>query len=371
MRAIALLDLTRNWIVLALTGIFFLPAATAGQDNNGSAVPRDAIRDAWQKRTQLLASVSFEWTQTLHAKESPPRPSPPQQKRDDLGKAEPKEGTFVDIDQKCVLRLDNDKLDFRLDSLDAERFSKPIGYRTTFDGELSWNYSGTSRPGANGSGTIVHAPYKFSDSVYCRPLLLHCRPANVELRNVDIKGAAISSDVYRVGPHACWLVRKLSPNGMLWRQFYLDRDAPYLIRRYEETVDDIVRIRMDVDFEPNSEVGWLPKHWRILVLDAEGALDEDTDCVLRSYDLHAHHTIDDFRIAYPKGTIIQDESGDKTRRIRLQKEPFVPSALAPVDSSGWQIGPRAALLAINVIVFVAVVAWIMVAKLRKAGGHAH
>jgi hypothetical protein len=97
-----------------------------------------------------------------------------------------------------------------------------------------------------------------------------------------------------------------------------------LIRRCETTVDDQPRIRFDIYYGPDKELGWIPRHWRILILGETGTVDEETEADIEKYDLHAKFTVDDFRIAYPKGTRVVDWSGVKMRRVNGDAIPLVP-----------------------------------------------
>src|ERR1700676_3621306 len=125
-----------------------LLAAVLGGDLSLAETPRSVtdIYRIWKQRETKIRSASFSWKQTARNK-------PRTNEGGDV--AAPKPGQFIEVVQRCAVRLDDNRLDFRLDTLNAERFGRPVGYRTTFDGQLSWNYSGTVKADGHGSGTVV------------------------------------------------------------------------------------------------------------------------------------------------------------------------------------------------------------------------
>jgi hypothetical protein len=351
------------WGATVLVGIAAIGAAPDQRVEKNAVASRDSIYRIWEQREQKIRSASFGWKQTARTKwESfgqPPGKSP--------GKSDPNEpapGQFIEVVQQCLLRLDDNRVDFHLDSVDGERFRKPIGYRTTFDGELSWNYSGTVKKTGNGSGAVVSAPNKFTDSIYMRPLLLFYRPTQIDLGTFDIRQAAVGAESHVIESYRCHLVTGPVDAAGLRRRYYVDIGDPYLIRRYEETVDDQPRIRVDINYTTETEVGWLPTKWKVTVFDGEGALKEDTVAELQTHNLHERFTVDDFRIDYRAGTLVEDSSNGKRRRLKLREANFIPASQGggPPGDSGFS---RRSIIAVNVLVLVAIIIWIAVRRFRR------
>jgi hypothetical protein len=276
----------------------------------------------WRERETKIRAASFHWKQTERNKWRDLKGLGGRQKGDDDA---PQPGQSIEIVQQCRVRLDGKRLDFQFDAVNAERFRSPIGYRQTFDGELSWQYSGVAKAGNHGSGDVARAAYEFSNSAYPWPLLMYCRPFEIELRTIDLRKMTLSDQTHTIYSGGCQLLRGPKTSN-LRTQYYVDMSDACLIRRCEQTVDEQPRIRLDIYYGTDKELGWIPKHWRILVLGEDGATKEETEADIEKYELHPKFAVDDFRITFPKGTYVEDRTGVKMRRANVDERPFVPES---------------------------------------------
>jgi beta-lactamase regulating signal transducer with metallopeptidase domain len=172
---------------------------TYGDDSPNRNSTRELILQTWKRRESQCASLRFAWKQVVHTHAE----ALPQEKRARPDSSQPRAGEMVTVQQNCALCLDGERWDFRLDTLGGDRVDGPVGYRDTFDGTLSWNYSGTSAPGKNGTGAVFGPREKRPLSASSLPLCHFARLGVARLDVFDIDRAELAGESYLINGVKC------------------------------------------------------------------------------------------------------------------------------------------------------------------------
>lgn len=170
---------------------------------------KKAILRAWKDRQDSTETALFEWDQTNRIRLSSLFPPV----REHIRKENPNLGEFITVKQPSSIRLNKDKFDYRLDTIDSAKFRMPSGLRYSYNGKISQTYSGISSPDSVGSGIDQGDPHAFGTMMlYATPLLVHYRPLHPTMSHIDVNKYRVRTDKVPAANHLCILLEEVETN---------------------------------------------------------------------------------------------------------------------------------------------------------------
>jgi hypothetical protein len=276
----------------------FILVATASADD---AATLKAVFDAWARRQEQTRSAKFEWT--MEASEVYDFPFPEEHSREGT----PKRGDMVRFQKTASMRLDGDKVDYRVRIPDGSRLSMAPFHRSASDGTVSQEYNESGDSSIHSSGIIRPKPHAFdTNSVYNRPILLTYRPLHptiLGLRRDQYRIAAVSGTI---DGHSCIVVEETG-DGPIRKSYWVDPKREYIVLRYASKVEGKDRTRQDIQYEQRGDYGWVPVYWKTVALRESGRFDESTECRVTNCSVNEPLAAAEFQITFPAGTMVLDE----------------------------------------------------------------
>ncbi len=239
----------------------------------------DALRQAWQRRQDAVATARFEW----------------QSKRDDGPSAVA--ASFLLDGQKCRYSTDHDGDDL-----------------STFDGQSSMRWH-AGRGGGTAQGTILSQPtYDDIQNVHLRAITLCLRPLDPTFNGgVPLSDFEVVSREETVDGRACLLLRQRADASQhkIVNLLYVDPAREFVVLKWAEEVNGKLSAEIDISYAQDALIGWVPSGWSLVFMPG-GVIDERCTSTVTGYALNEQLADKLFVIDFPPGTYVDDrESGEQ------------------------------------------------------------
>lgn len=286
---------TVRWLLLFL---IFLPLILATPE---SAPGADQIEDtdkahrshlkemmaAWKKRQNQVRTLRAKWTETI---------------------ANEGEG----LEQQVISLLMGDTQQMRLETRPPaqqnENEALLPGRKTpmisAFNGSKNFQFTGPLGPDDWPRG-IVWSEKKYDEihNSQIRPWLLHFRPFSTAVPNLSADRLKVVRLDSLAGGRKCTMVETLPQKDFpLTGIYWVDPKRNFSIVRYVEKIRGIPAFELNIEYQPDPIVGWVPSAWNAALANERFAT---LDRILR-YEINPKFTEADFKIEFPEGTIVFD-----------------------------------------------------------------
>ena len=275
----------RLWLI----GVLACPALLAAQRHEGrlcvpgSRAQRDSVKRvpskseilaAWQRRESAIRAFQFSWTE----EQTHPRgwiANPRYAERERLAAPTVKDRPYV-VKKTLIVSPDTVRYEYTFDRRgegdttgngDQRHYS--YRYESVFDGRRA-----TARATSlnDTPETIVHANEdRDAQNLDMRPFFLAFRPLDPVLGDLLVDRAVtnLARAMYR-GRSTSLLEERRDPLG--WKTIlWIEPERDYLVSRFVLIFENTCVIDMDIDYDQDARIGWIPSGWRITELLADGS----------------------------------------------------------------------------------------------------
>lgn len=300
---------------MALVSLWVLTTAGPVVGQPATPAPRiEDIRAAWEDRATKVRSCTFEWSQevlTVKGGDSDGRVG-----RDGkpIATAPPEDHRYT---SPCHLHLDGDKLAFqftrRFWSADERRYAN-IPTELKYDGanQLFLNLPGYTqwpdalvRPSGRGPDLPSHV----------LPLLRAVRGTRPVFRGEDLDEFEVTGAVTTIAGRR---VHELTARGgpsHTERHLWIDPARGHVLVRYVLGPAGRPRHQIDIQYQPDSVVGFIPVSWKEVETSVEsGRVICTIGAKVSNYRINPELPGSEFRFDLPTGTRVVDETGKGPRR---------------------------------------------------------
>jgi hypothetical protein len=153
-----------------------------------------------------------------------------------------------------------------------------------------------------------------------RPVLHHLRGAESRLRPYDIEQFEVIPQQTIVRSRPCVELRKETryENEITRYQLWLDKERDYVLVRELITANEAVLIKLDIDYQPNPTVNWLPHSWSYTSMHPVEKGQPLNLAKATMIDSALNESLDDtlFTIDYPVGTSVGDNRTGTTYIVK-------------------------------------------------------
>jgi len=186
-------------------------------------------------------------------------------------------------------------------------------YRGTFDGQVSYVFSLGPMP----RGKVTPGRLERDRG------LLYLKPIFLTYRGLDAGFDGMQPGSYRLSAHrgvvegrACVILEQ-SNQRLVRNAFWVCPEMDFSVLRYTASVEGKEIIRLDIAYRRGARYGWVPKHWKSVWVNPEtGALVEGGESTVTSYVINEAIPEEEFRIAFPDGTWVTDETTGQEYLVR-------------------------------------------------------
>ena len=92
---------------------------------------------------------------------------------------------------------------------------------------------------------------------------------------------------------------------------WVDAQYDYSVRRFLTTRGNVVRCKLDVDYQRDPDVGWVPKSWTIIRSYVDGSLLMSASSSVGEYRINPTLDAAEFQIEFPPGTYVVDTAANQ------------------------------------------------------------
>jgi hypothetical protein len=372
----------RDTAVLRSILITWLATASFPGSSPGQQTPTlDTIMSAWKTRQNAVRIAKFSWTEHVKLPKGSVLDAMSPKAANPNGLVLPPED--LSYDSSHILNFDENKLYYwyrgKVWSADSGRVA-PQEYHSVFDGHDSKIYwpSGLN-PIPNGvvrreSGSID------AQNMRTTAILKTYRPFQESMGINNIKGFVISPQPVLVNGKSCFFLRgrpfqTASQAISLW----VDPTSEYSIVRYQSEVNDRLDFRIDINYTPTPDHGWVPSGWEIVWMKPRGSIRESVSAKVSEYVLNEEGKIGEIALDYPPNTYVIDEKNGSryimkegsSKRYITEDERRAPysrlleteTGMAFARSRPWFLSGWFTVL--SVVVALAVSSYILIRLLRR------
>lgn len=283
-------------LVLAAVAVLILGsvvAKAAAED-----VP-DALRQAWQRRQDAVATARFEW-------------------QSDRGDGStPFASGFLFDGRKCRYTTHHDG-----------------EYLSTFDGNrgMRWHAGRGGGGPPQGQGTILSPPV-FDDAlnVQLRAITLCLRPLDPNFDGgVPLSDFEMVSRDETIDGRSCLLLRQRADASKhnVVNLLYVDPERDFVVLKWATEVDGKLWAQVDTTYAEDAAIGWVPSGWNLFM--PGGVNSERYTSTVTDYALNEPHSDKLFVIDFPPGTFVRDRAWGREYLVRQGGE---KRFIAPVERS--------------------------------------
>jgi hypothetical protein len=289
-------------VCFVVIGTAFAVVPCWGADDPDDAI--ESLSRAWKGREERISTAHFEFIVEEETRIAALPPAVAARIKQNF----PDSGEYMSSVDDRALRLSAGKFDHRMTTRDGEKLCKPIGRRTAFDGILSQSYSGRPNANVKGSGVVTEQKYAFDvPGVHKLPILLTYRALHPQLGGgIDLSKCKLGTDDVEIGDHTCRLLKE-DADGPRIREYWVDVEHEYVVRRYQSTRKRGRSVRIDIEYSVDPKHGLVPSTWQCLISDSTRRIFESAACSVVSYELNVPLPDSDFQVEFPAGTFVLDK----------------------------------------------------------------
>lgn len=146
----------------------------------------------------------------------------------------------------------------------------------------------------------------------------------------------VSDGLIKVGKRECILVSHAEPSKST-EVLFLDRDREYVVVRHARLFDGKPKWQLDIDYQPDTLIGWMPKSWEYTIRVSSGApIVEAKRYTVTKYELNPVITDDEFQLTFPIGTSVVDTAPKRPVQYVVTKEGEQPRKFDLNDPISYQ-----------------------------------
>ena len=335
--------LTRNTIALGV--VLAAWCSTVSAQASAPADPSlDEISQAWARRQAIARTirVAYRIHHTRHAWHS--------EKTEETERA-------------TTVTLDGDRLSHVYDLMGPTR---PEGMAThrhevVTDTEYQAYIDRRTRPSVPDATTALITINKRADFVPglpdVHPLVLALRPASTKLSSIDVSQLRIAPKRGVIGGRACLILEStINAPPESHRTYWIEPSRDCIIVRSEAFWKGTLGRRIDIDYDHDPLLGWVPRAWSVVDLDDDGQTLQGTfQSSVGDLKFNVPIPATEFTIEQPDGAQLNDQDGT-TRWIGSE----APNASAQ-GSRRWHL-----LIIANLVAVAALGAWAIARRYRQS-----
>lgn len=320
-----------------------LTMVSNSQAADGNVV--DDIRRSWSAREQRIKTAVFEW-EAVHELPGVSPPGAP----DSMSRSPSAASSIKRFESANTLWFDGPKFSHRFEPRDPSDENLSIRNRTAFDGVSSQKLLESKDRRRGASGMVSKNPHEFAMiTADARPVLMIYRAMTEHLSDIQFDRLSLVSTQRRIGDVQCIVLRQNGSHGIpISNEYWLDPSRDYLPTQMITFVEQKPRTRIQIDYETDSEYGWVPAKWKLTQTNEIGDLVVSIKATVIQYEINTPVDPNEFQITFPKGTLVEDRrrggEGVPVRREIIQSA--VPAAQIgqPVErlSSWWYLAAAGA-----------------------------
>jgi hypothetical protein len=270
----------------------------------------------WGERQARTRTVNFQWEESIlipagmdpvYTPEGAVIPYPPKD---------------VTLQNSVELKLDGRMMRYAYEGpqlIQRTRDYRQRRFLSVTDGQESKSFFGKDPSGDerfHASG-FVNKDVRCAEATNLRvlPILLCYRPLDVEMGlESDVTKFSLSPQKAKIGQRDCLILRETLPLGRTSRQrwLWIDPERDFVPLRFISTVEDQIRIQMDISYTRDESHGWVPSQWKYVGYVAtmggaqHGRVCEQGSAHLTRYEINTAIPIAEFRFEFPPGTLVND-----------------------------------------------------------------
>lgn len=297
-----------------LVGIAALVALPQEGTCRFAGITPEQVREVWAAREGKVKTARFEWTK---------REVIPKGSRSALMAGVVKdERIFPPVDTvlegKCLLSIDAGKMRYEYDgsSWSSHKYrTAPLKHIMTYDGnefkELISDSPIIDYPSAVVKKSAEGGGYR---DRALRPLWLAARPIQSLDQGFPLLRYEATGRVVEVNGRKCNEFQMDDRTSKSIHRMLLDPERDHMLVRLVVTEDKgVVSLRLDVEYQADSVLGWVPKKWEYISRTRTDQTITSVSCQLTSFTANLVLPADEFDAAFPPRTKVNDFTGEKER----------------------------------------------------------
>lgn len=294
----------RGQIVSAVVAVACV-CVSLGPVNGADEATVGRIAQIWAGREARAKSCRVVWSETV----TYPKGSPY------IARTDPKNAptTDVSIPGTCKLLIAGDKSRYEYRGQMWSRKShklEPAEDIITFNGSRSAN-------------TVLQSPIiaaqqvtinKASESPQSRlpvllPLWLSVK-ASIAAKEIPIEKFAATGRKEKINNRLCHeFARNISRTAR--ERIFLDPERDYQLTRYGYYENNKLTIKLEVDYQPDPTLGWVPALWNFVLCNLKGTIMSSARCVVSAFETNVDAPASDFEPVLPIGARVWDLTSGK------------------------------------------------------------
>lgn len=147
------------------------------------------------------------------------------------------------------------------------------------------------------------------------PVLLWARPMAGERIRIDPVSCKVEPKTESIEGRACLVLT--CKQGVRVERWYIDVEADFSTRRYEAQLADEKKTRIDVTYAQDGKSRWVPTGWQCISSGMKGRVVSVVTGTVRAMELDTMPDPKLFDLAWPRGTMVNDQVQGGTYIIRL------------------------------------------------------
>jgi hypothetical protein len=324
------------------------------------------VADAWSRRQAKAKTVRVVWRNSKIVTGLKERLQAFGKSRQGQSRSsEPPALSRSTLEKTASLCLDGDRFAYTYDERNTEKVNTPgfkvslpshyksvladVGFQTYTDSR-----SDPAVPDIESAVVTVEKPEDCDvpQFVDVRPLILALRPFSTKLSAIDLSTYRISPARGKIGDSSCLILEPNPSSNSGGKKFWVDPARDYIILRAVATQEGQAFVNIDINYDRDPVLGWVPKSWSVVQVGTTGNLKSTAQAGADQLSLNAPIPTEEFTVEKPNGALLND-----TRTVPSISRRIGRDGPEPIDQSS---GRLRVLLMVN-IVFIAVIVALVVA----------